>query len=133
MDDQHKQDFKQKATIAGVGVVAGAVAWWIVLANVFGWMSPTTAAQQTSDAVEAKLNEALAPLCADRFMANKAALAKFAAASADYDRNEIVQKAVPKLGSTTVDYQLADHCTDVIATRLKAASPNLAQDAGKKS
>jgi len=32
-----------------------------------------------------------------------------------------------------VDYQLADHCTDVIATRLKAASPNLAQDAGKKS
>ncbi|MBX6329960.1 MAG: hypothetical protein IRY89_15440 [Pseudolabrys sp.] len=133
MDYQQKQDIKQKATIAGAGVVVGAVAWWIVLANVFGWMSPTTAAQQTSDAVEAKLDEALAPLCADRFMENKAALAKFAAAGADYDRNEIVQKAVPKLGSTTVDYQLADHCTDVIATRLKTASPSLAQDAGKKS
>ena len=133
MDYHQKEAFKQKATVVGISVIAGGVAWWIVLANFLGWVSPTTAQQRTSEAVTAKLDHALAPFCADSFMADKAALAKFTKTSEDYDRSEIVQNTVPKLGATKMDYGLADRCAGVIAARLKAASPHVAQDSSKKS
>ncbi len=122
MDVQQREALKQKATIATVGVIAGGVAWWIVLANFLGWVSPTTAQQQTRDAVQAKVDHVLAPFCADRFMANKDAMSKFSAAGEEYDRNDIVQKTIPKIGSTEVDYQLAESCTTAIEARLKNAS-----------
>ncbi len=122
MEYQQSEALKQKAKIATVGVIAGGVAWWIVLANFIGWVSPTTAQQQVSDAVQAKVDQVLAPFCADRFMANKDALAKFSAAAEGYDRNDIVQKTIPKIGSTKVDYQLAESCTMAIEARLKSAS-----------
>jgi hypothetical protein len=133
MDYQQKEALKQKAAVVGISVIAGGVAWWIVLANFLGWVSPTTAQQRTSDAVTAKVEQVLAPFCADSFMANKAALAKFTKSSTDYDRSEVVQNTVPKLGTTTVDYRLADRCAGVIAARLKASSPHVAQDSSKKS
>ena len=37
MDSQRKEAIKQKITIAGISVAVGAVAWWILLAHVFGW------------------------------------------------------------------------------------------------
>jgi hypothetical protein len=124
MDYQQREALKQKVTIAGVGVLAGGVAWWIVLASVLGWVSPGTASQRTSDAVQAKVDQVLAPFCADRFMANKAALAMFIKAGAGYNRDQIVQNAIPKVGSTKVDYQLSDSCTTAIEARLKSASQN---------
>jgi hypothetical protein len=133
MDYQQREILKQKVTIAGVGVIAGGVAWWILLASVLGWVSPTTAQQRTSDAVQAKVDQVLAPFCADRLMANKDALAKFTKASEGYDRNEIVQNAVPKIGSTQVDYQLSDLCTAAIEARLKSASQTVVKDVSKKS
>jgi len=133
MDYQRREALKQKTTIAGVSAVAGGIAWWIILANVLGWVSPTAAQQHTIDAVQTKVDQVLAPFCADRFMANKDALAKFSKATEDYDRTELVQNTIPNMGSTTMDYQLADSCTGVITARLKTASPNVAQDTAKKS
>ena len=120
MDYQQREDLKKKATIGGVGAIAGAVVWWIVLASALGWISPTTAAQQTSDAVQTKVDTALAPFCADTVMANEALLAKFTKATEDYDRAEIVQNGVPKVGSTAIDYQLSEACANAVEARLKA-------------
>jgi hypothetical protein len=139
MDYQQREAFKKKATIAGVSILAGGAAWWILLASVFGWVSPTTARQRMSDAVQTKVDQVLAPFCADRFMANKAALAKFVKASESYDRDEIVQNAIPKIGSTTVDYQLSDNCATAIQAQLKSqaqlkkALPAATQVNAKKS
>lgn len=88
-----------------------------------GWVSPTTAEIRTSDAVRTKVDEVLAPFCADRFLANKDALAKFTEADESYARDEIVRKAIPKIGSTEVDYPLSDSCTTAIEARLKSATP----------
>jgi hypothetical protein len=133
MDYQQREALKQKITIGGVSVVCGAVGWWIVLAAGLGWVSPTTAGQQTSDAVQAKIDQVLAPFCAKRLMANKAELAKFVKASGDYDRDEIVQQAVPKLGVTKVDYQLSDKCATAVEAKLKSAARKPASKASTKS
>jgi hypothetical protein len=133
MDAQQREVLKQKAKIATLGIIAGGVAWWIVLANFLGWVSPTTAQIRTSDAVQTKVDEVLAPFCADRFLANKDALAKFTKADESYARNEIVRKAIPKIGSTEVDYPLSDSCTTAIEARLKSATPNVVQVAPNKS
>jgi hypothetical protein len=133
MDYQQREALKQKVTIGGIGVLAGGVAWWIVLASALGWVSPTTASQRTSDAVQAKVDQVLAPFCADRFMANKAALAKFVKAGQDYDRAEIVQNTISKIGTIKVDYQLSDSCTTAIEARLKSASHNAVPNTAKKS
>ncbi len=133
MDYQQKEALRQKLTVGGVGFIAGAIAWWIVLASGLGWISPTTASQQTSDAVQAKVDKVLAPFCADRFMANKAALAKFTKASEDYDRNEVVQKTIGKIGSTKVDYQLSESCAQAVEARLKSAARKPAAPSTTKS
>ena len=71
MDYQQRDALKQKIKIGGIGVVAGGVAWWILLANILGWVSPTTAQQKTSDAVQTKVDQVLAPFCADRCLIAK--------------------------------------------------------------
>ena len=132
MDYQQKEALKQKVQIAGVSFVAGGLAWWLVLASGFGWVSAGTAQQRTSDAVQTKVDQVLAPFCADRVMADKTAMAKFVKAKEDYDRDEVVQKAIPKLGSTEVDYQLSDACASAIRARLKSAAKSPAPSAAKK-
>ena len=133
MEYQQREALKQKAKIATVGIIAGGVAWWIVLASFLGWVSPSTSQQRTSDAVQAKVDQVLAPFCADRFMADKDALAKFTKAGEGYDRNQIIQNTIPKIGSTEVDYQLSETCATAIEARLKTASPNTAQNTPNKS
>ena len=133
MDYQQKEALYLKLKIAAAGVVGGGIAWWIVLASVLGWMSPTTAQQQTSDAVQAKVDTVLAPLCADRFMADKAAMAKFLKTANGYDRDELVQHTVPKIGTTKVDYQLSDNCVNAIKADVKNAARKEAPGAPKKS
>ena len=133
MDYQKKQALFQKLKIVGVSVVGGGVAWWIVLASVFGWMSPTTAQQHTIDAVQAKVDQVLAPFCAERFMADKAAMTKFLKTANGYDRDELVQNTVPKIGSTKVDYQLSENCASAVKADVKNAARKPAPSAPKKS
>lgn len=133
MDYQQRQALKEKLTIAGLSVVGGGVAWWIVLASALGWVSPTTAQQQTSDAVQAKVDKILTPFCAERFMADKAAMAKFLKIDDGYDRDELVQNTLPKIGATKVDYQLSENCADAIKADLKKASSKAVPSAPKRS
>lgn len=133
MDSQAKEALKQKITIASVSVVGGGIAWWIVLAAVLGWVSPTTAAQQTSDAVQTKVDQALAPFCVQSMMTNKADMAKFVKADGAYSRDELVQQAVPKIGSTKVDYTLADQCATAVEAKLKSANSKPSPKAPTKS
>lgn len=133
MDYQQRQALLQKVKIAGISVVCGGVAWWIVLAAALGWVSPTTAAQQTSDAVQAKVDQVLAPFCAHRVMADKAVLAKFVKAGGDYSRDEIVQKAVPMLGATKITYEMSDKCATAIEAKLKSAARKAPSKAPAKS
>ncbi len=133
MDYQEREALKQKITVAGISVVSGGVAWWIVLAAVLGWVSPTTAAQQTSDAVQAKVDQVLAPFCASSLMANKAELAKFVKADGGYSRDEVVQQAVPKVGATKVDYALSEKCASAVEAKLKSAARKPTSKAPTKS
>src|SRR5438094_6708489 len=45
----------------------GAVAWWIVLSVVLGWMPPWSAEKQAGERAEAAVLHALAPICVARF------------------------------------------------------------------
>jgi hypothetical protein len=45
----------------------GAVAWWIVLSAVLGWMTPGHAAKQAGEQAEVAVLEALAPICVAQF------------------------------------------------------------------
>jgi hypothetical protein len=128
MDSQRKEAIKQKITVAGISVAVGAVAWWILLVHVFGWVGPTTAQRRISNAVQSKVDEVLAPVCAQRLLANKAALAKFAEVGPGYDGDEIVQATVPKIGSTSVGYRLANDCAAAIEAQLKSASRGTARN-----
>jgi hypothetical protein len=132
MEYQKWKTVKQKITIAGIGVVVGAVAWWILLAHVFGWVGPATAQRRISDAVSSKVDEVLAPVCAQRLMANKAALAKFAEVGPGYDGDEIVQMTVPKIGSASVGYRLANDCAAAIEAQLKGATRGGAHNVSAK-
>jgi len=51
------------------GAVGGAIAWWVVLAFVFGWSSAGTAQKQAAHQSETAVVAVLAPICADRFLA----------------------------------------------------------------
>jgi hypothetical protein len=133
MDEHRREELRKRVTIASMSAIAGGLAWWVVLASVFGWVSSTTAQQQTNDAIQAKVDRVLAPYCADRFMANKAAVAKFVKAGEGYDRNEIVQNTISKLGSIGVDYQLSANCANVIQAQLKKAPQTIVQGSGKNS
>ena len=82
--------------------------------------------------MQAKVDKVLAPFCADRFMANKAAVAKFAKDNADYDRDEIVEKTVTKLGDTKIDYHLSESCANAVKARLKSAARTPANGAPTK-
>ncbi len=133
MDYQQKQALFQQAKIAGASAIVGGVAWWVVLASALGWMSPTTAQQHTSDAVQAKVEQVLAPFCAQRFMADKAAMAKFLKTANSYDRDELVQKTVSKIGTTKIDYALSDKCVNAIKADLKNVAGKPAPNVPTKS
>ena len=133
MDYQQREALKQKVTVGGVSFIAGAIAWWIVLASGFGWMSPGTAEQHTSDAVQTKVDQVLTPVCADRFIAKKAALAKFTKANEDYDRTEVVQNTMGKIDGTKVDYQLSESCANAVEARLKSSARKTAATGTTKS
>jgi hypothetical protein len=109
------------------GAVSGAVLWWIVLAFGFGWMSHGTAqryaAQQSDDAVVA----ALAPVCAEKFMAQpNAAIKKAALAEASsWSRRDAFEKEWVTLpGGYSPDIDLVNACSDLVLKSSKASKPS---------
>jgi hypothetical protein len=121
MQWQDKQDLKQKAQLAGISAVVGALVWWFVLAHGLGWQSASGAKKETDAAAQNAVALAIAPLCADQLMANKDALAKYQKATG-YDQDTVVQDTVKKIGSVSIDYDNADACVNTLNARLKAAS-----------
>ncbi len=99
------------------GAFGGAVLWWIILAYGFGWMSPGTAqkhaAQQSDNAVVA----ALAPICAEKFMAQpNVAVKKAALANASsWNRRDVFDKEWVTLpGDYSPDIDLVNACSDLV-------------------
>jgi len=94
------------------GAVSGAILWWIVLAFGLGWMSSGTAQKQAARLSGDAVIAALAPVCAEKFMAHpnaavkKAALAK----ASSWDRRDVFEKQwVTPPGDQSPDMNLVNH------------------------
>lgn len=99
------------------GAATGAVAWWIVLAFVFGWTSPSTAQKQADRQSEQAVVAALAPVCAANFMAQtNAAAQKAALANAStWKRRDIFPDAWVTLpGEKYPDSDLVAACSKLV-------------------
>lgn len=106
-----------------LGTVSGAIAWWMLLAFAFGWMSAgtaeTLAEQQTDKAVVA----ALAPICADKFMTQPNAAARKAelADASDWNRRDYFPREWVTLpGDSWADPDLISACSNLV---LNASEP----------
>jgi hypothetical protein len=101
----------------GSGTVAGAVAWWIILAFVFGWTSPTTAQRQAEAQTDAAVVAALAPVCAANFKAQPDVLEKtkaLANASSWSRRDIIPDEWVTMPGDNYPDAELVAECSKLV-------------------
>jgi hypothetical protein len=99
------------------GAVGGAVAWWVVLAFVFGWSSAGTAEKQAAQQSERAVVSALAPICANRFLAQPdAAVKKAALAKVDSwkRRDEFPKDWVTLPGGYSPDGNLVDACSALV-------------------
>lgn len=47
--------------------IGGALAWWIVLSAVFGWMPAGTAEQKATARVQTAVLDVLTPICVEKF------------------------------------------------------------------
>jgi hypothetical protein len=101
----------------GWGVASGAVAWWIMLAAVFGWTSPSTAQKQAERQSEHAVIAALAPVCADKFMSLPDAAIKKAALdkASSWGRRDIFPEAWVTLpGEGYPDSGLVAACSKLV-------------------
>jgi len=99
------------------GLASGAVAWWVVLAFAFGWTSAGTAQRQAAEQAEEAVVAALAPGCANRFLAlpdaaqKKATLAK----ATSWERTDLFPEALVTLpGESYPDTALVAACTKIV-------------------
>ena len=118
-----------------LGLASGAVGWWIVLVFIFGWTSPGTAQRQAAQQTEEAVVAALAPVCADRFLAlpnvakEKAALAK----AMSWERNALFPEEwvtlpgddspAPMLVSACSKIVLETHQPDASNPKIENATP----------
>jgi hypothetical protein len=99
------------------GAAGGAILWWIVLAFGFGWMSPGTAHRQAAQLSDDAVVAALAPVCAEKFMAQpNAAIKKAALAKASsWNRREAFEKEWVTLpGDHSPDMDLVNACSELV-------------------
>jgi hypothetical protein len=113
----------------GLGV--GAIGWWVVLAFVFGWMSPGTASREADAQTEEAVVAAMAPVCAERFLALPNAAAKKAslADTSSWNRSQLFpEEWVTLPGESWPDSELVSACSKIVldtpipATQPKSAS-----------
>src|SRR5688572_7819166 len=96
-----------------LGLASGALGWWVVLAFVFGWASAGTAQRQAEQQSEQAVVSALAPVCAERFLAlpnvaeKKATLAK---TTSWERRNLFPEEWVTLPGDDSPDHTLINAC-----------------------
>jgi hypothetical protein len=99
------------------GLAAGAIGWWVVLAFVFGWTSASTATKEAAVQTEQAVVAALAPVCANRFLALPDAAAKKAslAEAASWKRDEFFSNAWVTLpGESRPDPELVNACSKIV-------------------
>ena len=100
-----------------LGAVSGAILWWVVLAFGFGWMSPGTAHRQAAELSDDAVVAALAPVCAEKFMAHpNAAIKKAALAKASsWNRRDAFEKEWVTLpGDHSPDMDLINACSELV-------------------
>jgi hypothetical protein len=104
------------------GVVAGAIAWWIVLGAGLGWVSPTTAQKMASDKVQAAVVAVASPYCVSRFEQQANAVASWQAlkkSASDYTQDDFIKKGGwAMLPGAKLDSDVADAIASACATNL---------------
>ena len=99
------------------GLAGGAVGSWVVLAYVFGWTSPGSVERHVAQQSEQAVVAALAPVCADRFLALPNAAQKRAtlAKATSWERRDLFpDEWVTLPGDSSPDLALVNACTQVV-------------------
>ncbi|MGE5271395.1 MAG: hypothetical protein ACM3JG_17175 [Thiohalocapsa sp.] len=125
-------EFVDKLKPFGLGVVSGAVAWWIVLAFAFGWTSAGTAEQMAARQSDEAVIAALAPVCAERFLAQPDAAAQKVAlskASSWQRRDHFQDEWVTLPGDSYPDPELIGACTKIVLETPAAKASSKEADA----
>lgn len=104
-----------------LGVVIGALAWWIVLAQGFGWDSASTVNQLASDAARKAVVTYAVPACVARFQreAHPADAWKTLSGTSSWEQGSFVAKSgwIGEPGQK-IDPELASAIADRCATEL---------------
>ena len=106
------------------GAIVGAIAIMVLGFWQFGWVLGSKADQMARDRASTAVAEALAPVCAAKFLAQADAPARVADLKklrSDYEQRNFIEKGgwAVAIGSGAPDYQLASEC----AKRILAAKP----------
>ena len=106
------------------GAIVGAIAIMVLGFWQFGWVLGSKADQMARDRASTAVAEALAPVCAAKFLAQADAPARVADLKklrSDYEQRNFIEKGgwAVAIVSSAPDYQLASEC----AKRILAAKP----------
>jgi hypothetical protein len=106
------------------GAIVGAIAIMVLGFWQFGWVLGSKADQMARDRASTAVAEALAPVCAAKFLAQANAPARVAdlrKLRSDYEQRDFIEKGgwAVAIVSDAPDYQLASEC----AKRILAAKP----------
>ena len=119
------------------GFVSGAVGWWVVLAYAFGWTSAGTAHRLAAQQSEQAVVGALAPVCAERFLALPDAAEKRAtlAKATSWERaDQFPDEWVTLPGESWPDAALINACSKIVLeTPPGAAQPTKESTASTSS
>ena len=106
------------------GVVVGAVAWWVVLAFGFGWVSAGTAKHLADNQVQTAVIAAATPYCIARFEQQPNAVARWQElkkSEKDYDQSDYIKKGGwAAVSGQTLDSDVTSAVADSCATKLLA-------------
>jgi hypothetical protein len=97
------------------GAVVGAIVIMVLGSWQFGWVLGSTADQMARDRASTAVAEAVAPVCAAKFLAQPGAPAKVADLNklrSDYEQRDFIEKGgwAVAIVSDAPDYQLASEC-----------------------
>ena len=107
---------------AALGLIAGAAAWWFVLATGLGWMSPDAATQQSAKQAQAAVVAYATPACVARFARQPNAVAiwkKLAKIKEDWTWADFIEKEGGLIAEPL--QQLSPDTTAAIASSCAAA------------
>lgn len=109
-------DTKRVATYGFWGFVAGCLVLAVVGFKMGGWYTGAQAQQYANEQSEAKVQQALVPICAAAFMRQGDASAQLAVLKAadDSDRGNMVEKLVKIPGQNSFSYRLKSDCADLL-------------------